>query len=51
MPMKKTVSTNEGPHKSLKVIMLGILVPLILIGQVASTIGATKISAIMVPLF
>ncbi|NLL79662.1 MAG: HAMP domain-containing protein [Clostridiales bacterium] len=28
--------------KSLKVILLGILIPLILVGQIASTIGATK---------
>lgn len=40
--MKKSKETREHLHISLKVIMLGILIPMVLIGQIASSTGATK---------
>lgn len=40
--MEKYTNKTKISGKSLKFIMLGILIPLILIGQIASTIGATK---------
>lgn len=40
--MENSLNKTKISGKSLKFIMLGILVPLILVGQIASSIGATK---------